>query len=234
MFGRIKHRLFAKPGDQRKILLYGLQRSGTNYLESLVEINYPACQFINGEMRNEITHKHFRLYADKSRIPEPQFQNQQVFDSFAAFESALPEIPDLYIVVSKDPYSWLVSYNKWSKKNNWPLPDYQYIEEYNLFYGMWMQFSKQTDKVLFVRYIDLLTDPQKEMERVTAALNLPARTSTKTTSKVYASRKFTAGRKESFLNKEHMQDISKETLSEVNHLLDKQLIQFLHYPLETK
>jgi len=211
--------------------LYGLQRSGTNFLESLVNLNYPSCRFLNGELRSDITHKHFRLYNRKECIPEPQFMNSLTFDSFAAFEKMLPQSPHLYVVVSKDPYSWYVSYNKWSQKNNWPPHDYNYIEEYNLFYGKWMEFSKQTGKVIFIRYADLLQQPISEINRIGQALDLPHLQQLRQTNKVYASRKFTGNRKEEFLSHDHLKKIPPGEMSTLNQLLDKELMKFLGYDI---
>ena len=229
MFNYLKQKLFSLPPTNRKLLLYGLQRSGTNYLESLVKLNYPSCRFMNGELRNDILHKHFRLYDDKQIIPEPQFLNQLRFKSITDFDTSLPAPPDLYLVISKDPYSWFVSYEKWSHKNNWPAHAYHYIEEYNLFYGKWMEFSKQTKKILFIRYIDLLQQPLSEMNKIGNVLNLPEQHQLKTTKKVYASRKFTGAKKEEFLQQEHLKKISAEDFTLINEKLNKELMGFLRY-----
>lgn len=229
MFSKLKKVFFKGRQDERKILLYGLQRSGTNFLESLVRLNFPGCHFVNGEVRNAIDHKHFRLYDNKAIIPEPQFLNHGQFSSFAEFEKQLPEVPEVFLIMSKDPYSWLVSYNNWSRKNNWPKPHYHYIEEYNLFYGKWMEFSKSTNKILFIRYVDLLQQPLEELKKIAALLHLPDPEKLKTTKKVYASRKFTGSKKEAFLNNDHLQKISANDLNLINQKLDRQLLDFLGY-----
>ena len=227
----LHQRFFKKRSSPKKILLYGLQRSGTNYLETLINLNFPDCNFLNGESRNEITHKHFRLYDNKKMIPEPQFNNNLSFKNFPEFENKLPpnKIPELYIIVSKDPYSWFVSYRNWSKKNNWPNPDYHYIEEYNLFYGRWMHFAKESSKIIFVRYSDLLTQPLEVLNNIGKSLNLPPLLKLKSTKKVYASRRFTGDKKEQFLNKDHLNKITREDMEIINLTLDSELTKFLGY-----
>lgn len=223
--------IFGKRASTKKLLLYGLQRSGTNYLETLINLNYQECIFLNGEHRNEITHKHFRLYDNKKAIPEPKFNNSKTFHNFAEFENALPvqKIPDLYIILSKDPYSWYSSYVNWSKKNNWVAPDYHYIEEYNLFYGKWMNFSNETPKIIFIRYADLLTEPSDVLNRIGQALNLPPVQKLKTTKKVYASKRFTGNKKEEFLNKDYLKKISADDMKTIDSKLDPELIKYLGY-----
>lgn len=227
--------LFNPNYPKKEILLYGLQRSGTNYLETLVNLNYPNCKFINSEVRNEIMHKHFRLYDNKNYIPEPKFDNQFTFNSFAEFEQALPlkKKPDLYLIMSKDPYSWFTSYVGWSKKNNWPNRNYHYINEYNLFYGKWMEFSKENPKIIFIRYADLLNNPLEQINTIANELGLPLKNKVITTKKVYASKKFTDDKKDAFLNRSYMDKISPEELSQINNLLNADLLQRMGYATQS-
>lgn len=231
----LHQRFFKKRSSPKKILLYGLQRSGTNYLETLINLNFPDCNFLNGESRNEITHKHFRLYDNKKMIPEPQFNNNLSFKNFPEFENKLPpnKIPELYIIVSKDPYSWFVSYRNWSKKNNWPNPDYHYIEEYNLFYGKWMAFDEENKRIIFIQYAEALTNPERVLQKIAHALNLPVREKIKTTKKVYASRRFTSDKKDAFLHKSYLQKIAPEDFVTINTLLDTGLLSKLGYQIES-
>lgn len=231
MFNRF-FEIFRSNKPQKRLLLYGLQRSGTNYLETMVLNSLPGSIFLNGEQRNEITHKHFRLYDDKTKIPEPQFYNDSLFENFTSFVSALPVEPDLFIIISKDPYSWLSSYQKWSSKNKWPEHNYHYLEEYNLFYGKWHTFSSKTKNMLFIRYEDLLLSPKKVINTIATALELPTPKKVATTKKVYASRTFTEGKKEAFINRDHVKEFTTEQLATINNLLDPALMEFLGYKME--
>ena len=186
---------------------------------------------MNGALRNTITHKHFRLYNDKTKIPEPQFDNELQFESFSTFVASLPASPDLFIIVSKDPYSWLSSYQKWSRKNGWPAADYPYIIEYNLVYSKWRAFSEGTKNILFVRYEDLLLSPRKVINTIAVALKLPERKKIVTTRKVYASRTFSKQKKEAFVNKDHIREFNPNQLHTINGLLDISLLHFLGYQL---
>lgn len=51
-----------------KVLHYGLQRSGTNFLETLLKRKY-RIQFLNSNQdRKSPLQKHFRLYDDKEKF----------------------------------------------------------------------------------------------------------------------------------------------------------------------
>ncbi len=76
-----------------KLLHYGLQRSGTNFLESLVAKKYRV-KFLNSNIdgirpeRSSPLHKHFRLYDEKDIVPEPKFRNELKITSFNDFEES--------------------------------------------------------------------------------------------------------------------------------------------------
>ena len=216
-----------------KLLHYGLQRSGTNYLETLLKNNYRV-RFLNKDgHRNSPLSKHFRLYDEKSIIPGPLYQNDFIIPDFASFEKLLKIAPHYYIIISKDPYSWLVSYENWAQKCRWSKVAHHYIAEYNLFYGKWLDFSRETDKIFFVRYIDLLIDPAKELGRLEKLLGLKEKWfrgwNRKMIRKVSQSRKFSDDRRDYYFKERYMQYYTKEELQIVNDVLDFNVVQRLSY-----
>lgn len=222
--------VFGKRLPRKNVLIYGLQRSGTNYLEALIARNFPAVHKLNGTERNVITHKHFRLYQEKNIIPEPQFHNSLLVQNFTQFEANVPGVlPDLYIVASKDPYSWLSSYQRWSKKNNWPPHEHHYIQEYDLFYGMWMQFARETTKVMFIRYDDLLAEPEKIMNQLADRLGYPAINKIRVPKKVYASKRFSSAKKEAHLSGAPKKELSEEDKRAIQQFVRPELMQFMGY-----
>ena len=226
-----------------KLLHYGLQRSGTNILESLLKKKYRV-QFLNKNKdglnpeRDSPLHKHFRLYDEKDIIPEPQFRNEYKIASFNDFEKLLIVVPDYYLIISKDPYSWFLSYTDWARKCDWPPVPYHYIMEYNLFYAKWLEFSKQTTKILFVRYIDLLRDPDGELNRLELSMHLkrkflfPLRSSV--IFKVRQSGEFSIDRRSYYLSEQYLQLYTKEGLQEINDLIKSDIIAGLGYPRKDK
>ncbi|MDH3980930.1 MAG: hypothetical protein OEU91_10525 [Gammaproteobacteria bacterium] len=218
------------------LLHYGLQRSGTNFLETLLKKKYRV-RFLNSDKdRRSPLQKHFRLYNDKDIISEPQYQNDLKFSDFESFERLFEVTPDYYLVISKDPYSWLLSYNNWAKKCNWPDVSHHYIEEYNLFYGKWLEFSRQTEKIIFIRYVDLLQNANEELSRLEAKIDLRkgifSQFRSNVIGKVSQTRKFSNDRRSYYLSEKYLDRYNKGELQKINSLLDSRVVSQLGY--ETK
>lgn len=217
-------------------LLYsGLQRSGTNFLETLLKKKYRV-RFLNcNKDRRSVLHKHFRLYDDKEIIPEPQYRNELKIADFENYEQLFDVTPDYYLVISKDPYSWFLSYNKWKKICDWPTVSHHYILEYNLFYGKWLEFSLQTEKILFCRYIDLLQDTEKVLSRLELKMNLRKKIlyqfMSSRLNKVSQSDQFTNDRRKYYLSEKYMQEFRKKDLQDINAFLDPKVISLLGYEM---
>lgn len=226
-----------------KLLHYGLQRSGTNYLESLITKKYQV-QFLNGNIagihpdRSSVLHKHFRLYDQKDIIPEPKFYNEFKIATFNDFEQLLETTPDYYLIISKDPYSWFLSYTEWARKCDWPTVSFHYILEYNLFYGKWLEFSRQTERILFVKYIDLLRDPDQELKRLELKMHLKKKffslLRSSTVFKVPQSKEFSIDRRSYYVSKQYLHNYTREGLQELNDLINPEVIRLLGYKKEEK
>lgn len=226
--------------NMKHVLHYGLQRSGTNYLETLLTANYNVLLLNNNDDRKHPLQKHFRLYADQTYIPEPQYLNDLTFSSFADYEQALGinQRPDLILVISKDPYSWWVSYVNWAKKCKWPEVAYHYIQEYNQFYGTWNRFRKEDSRIHFVRYIDMLTHPEKELTAIAKKYDLSEKSirkllGVKTQFKsVSHSNNFTTDKRIFYAEKEYLSRIDPSEMERINSKLDWELMDDLGYEIE--
>lgn len=215
------------------LLLYGLQRSGTNYVEKILTDRYRVNIANCNEDRTYPGCKHFRLYDNKKIVPEPNYLNDIKIKDYASFEKQLKDIPDYCIVISKDPYSWLLSYEKWALICNWGKVNHHYIEEYNLFYGKWLELSSQTDKIVFVRYIDLLRDLRNELRRLKKMMGLRMKISglfaTSRYNLVPVSEAFTQEHFNYYLKEQYLSKYSQERLNEVNSHLDHNVMTGLGY-----
>ena len=225
---------------KKKLLHYGLQRSGTNFLESLLVNNFDIKIYSLRKEREHPLQKHFILYDDKTKIPESKYLNNYNFKSYADFKKSWELNTEIngVIVISKDPYSWLLSYEKWAKKCNWPTPSYQYIEEYNLFLDKWRVFAQQSNEILFIRYIDLLVQPEIELTKIEDKFSLKKRWKTRRNGlktaldKVKVSEKFSKEKKEFYTKKKYLNNYNKTKLENTNYFLDENLMSFLNYKLE--
>lgn len=224
------------------LLLYGLQRSGTNLLEQELRRRFRVRVLNEPHDRTAPGQKHFRLYDDKSRTPHPDYVNDYRFSGFGAFEAALPRPADHYVLISKDPYSWLASYKTWAARCSWVAPDYPYIDEWVLFYGAWRRFAEEPDgagRIHFLRYIDLLADSEKVFTALGKRLGLAGRVRLpwqrgprRLLGKVPQSARFTAGRARRYLEKEYLADYSAADLEQINACLDPVLMAALGYEME--
>lgn len=218
------------------LLLSGLQRSGTNYVEKIFTERY-RINFIN--LNDDKTYpgaKHFRLYDHKDIVPEPGYRNNVKIADYVTFEKKLNNIPAYCLIISKDPYSWLSSYEKWAIKCNWPQVQHHYVEEYNLFYGKWLELAKQTDKIVFIRYIDLLLDLKKELRRLEESIGLKKKLRSffisAKCSQVSQSDEFTQDHLDYYLKEQYFNKYSEAKLVEVNSLLDLNVMSRLGYKLK--
>lgn len=219
------------------VLHYGLQRSGTNYLETLLKKNYRV-RFLNKNAdRRSPLQKHCRLYKNKQIIPEPKYRNNIVVETVEQLESFFEVVPDHYLIVSKDPYSWYLSYKNWAKKCGWPDVTHHYIEEYNLFYKTFLKLASQSNKFVFVKYIDLIKAPNEVLNSLKDYMNLQkrllAKLALKVPGRVSQSDTFTEERKAYYLNEQYLEKYSPEELKTLNDLLDPEVASSLGYELRS-
>jgi hypothetical protein len=226
----------------RNILHFGLNRSGTNYLKELLDRHFDL-EFMNveGDRKNPL-HKHFRLYDDKSLIGRPKFRNNLQFPTFSAFEAyALQHVPEkavedvqdvAYVIISKDPYSWHLSYTRWGIKNNWSPSPHPYILEYNAFYRKWLEFAAESDRITFVKYIDLLKSPEQVLGQLQRQFGFaPTRKMEASVriKKVPMSRRFSKKRLEYYTREKYLEEFSGPELAALNRDIDEELIRMLGY-----
>ncbi len=231
------------PGQQEHAaLLYGMQRSGSNYTEQVLLQNFQNIRFFNNDFARCLpVHKHFRLYDEKAVIPDIRFYNSFIYNNFKDFkkhvELILGRSVKLFIVTMKDPYSWYVSYKKHAKKNKFTYIkkslNSHYIIDYNFFYRKWLDFSLEAPgEVLMVKYEDLIGDLEASLLRMGEKLKLD-RSSEQIVNpaKVYMNKRFTASRANYYKDKLYLDLISERELSVIQHLLDPELISSMNYQI---
>lgn len=222
---------------KKNLLHYGLQRSGTNFLENLLLKNFKVNVLNSNEDRAHPLQKHFRLYDEKQYVPEPQYSNDLSFEHFNEYLDSLELTMkiDGVIVISKDPYSWLLSYEKWCANCKWPETNYHYSIEYNLFYGKWLEFGKQDARIHFLRYIDLLSDPKKELEIIKDKFQLNSNLLTQLTGikanfkKVAHSKSFSSSQEAYYKNKVFLEKYTDTQLDIINSNIDSTVLEALGY-----
>lgn len=148
--------------------IYGLARSGTNFLEMFLKDNFSLkidCRpkkGIDPKHKQLPGYKHFRIFDDKSLITAKEVTNNIVVSSIDDLDLLLnnPEHTNKYIVIYKNIYSWLYSYLPFAKiiRRN---PDTNAcIKEYVAYRKKWNEL--QNDRVLIVNYNSLVMHPIDE------------------------------------------------------------------------
>ncbi len=226
------HKNFPNIKGGVNVLYYGLQRSGTNYLDALLRKNYNVHLLNSNEDRRSPLQKHCRLYNNKNLIPELKYCNDINIYTFEDFEALFKKAPQYYIVISKDPYSWYLSYCNWAEKCSWPNVSHHYIEEYNAFYGQFIYLSKSTDKFIFIKYIDLLLKPETVLNNMECITGMKRKFFSKNILhpiKVEQSMAFGKDRLAYYRDELYLNCYDKETLSKINELLDLSVVTQLGY-----
>lgn len=224
--------------DHKRIMIYGLQRSGTNFIKDAVASNFYISLLNVDNPRNNPSHKHYRPYSQK-KFPTDQYITHDDPESLTELECMFEHNPPKwYVVVSKSPYSWLLSYEKWAKRCDWPDCNHHYIEEWNLFYGTWLEWRKSSNNVLLVRYIDMLRDPKGECGRICEKMGLTRRwksySGKLTPERVDHSPDFDSSRRRYYLEREYLSQYSTEKWESLRTYLNADVVRGLGYELRDR
>ena len=227
-------------------MIYGLQRSGTNYIETLLPHNFKDISLENVAYHRSLPlHKHFRPHSMMYCVPEPKYLHNFQYAHFDEFDAHVKKLTGKdqlhYIVVVKEPYSWYISYCELARKNKWPtyMPKWanqHYVIDYSLFCKKWIEFRKQApDKILLLRYEDILKDLSGNLELIRNQFDLEKiHQEYQNFSKVNMSKKFTSSRRNYYLKKEYLNLLSDEELFVLTENLDEAVVKELGYELERR
>jgi len=229
--------------DKPKILHYGLHRTGTNFLEAILSDNFDV-EIINASLTfgdvSHVCHKHARLYDDNNSASGRFKGNCHNIKDFEDLNLRIKKhnlSPDFFVVISKDPYSWLLShrhhaseYSEYTNLTNHP------IKEYNSYYKKLISLSKNGGNFIFVKYIDLISNVDT-LIRLGELMNLEKRVENIKNNKkrVYMSTPFSEDRKQFYMDKLYLNKLhhdSQDSIEEINQNLDKEVVEYLGYDIE--
>ena len=161
------------------IAIHGIQRSGTNYLEILLEKRFNLSILNkNIEERGDSKHKHCRYYKNKKNIPHfiskqygNNFEVNNIFDinKVCNYKSDVRHLV-IFKPINESIFS-LVNFGirvDWFKKEDAINSMKLLIEDYKSYYAFWEHVSnKNKDLVQLINYKDLV----KDVNNLTAKLN---------------------------------------------------------------
>tara|TARA_R100000008_G_scaffold61955_1_gene39250 strand:- start:424 stop:1131 length:708 start_codon:yes stop_codon:yes gene_type:complete len=227
--------------DKPKILHYGLQRTGTNFLEAILGDNFHIELLNSAQARGEhdVCHKHARLYGNNDFVSAGfKCHNIKDFEDFSARIKKHNPFPDFFVVTSKDPYSWLLSHRSHSTHNE---PRYKNIkghpiQEYSSYYKKLISLSEQGGNFIFVKYIDMISNVDN-LVKLGELMNLEKRVENinNNKEKVYMSDAFSEDRRRFYMDKLYLSKLrhdSQDSIEEINQNLDKDVIEYLGYDIE--
>ena len=207
------------------IYLYGLQRSGTNIINDFLHDNF-GVKVQNSEDRKSPGHKHFRIYDDKTVIPEEQYSNTIIVKDLNDLDSTLNDHShtNKYIVVYKDIYSWLPSIESWAKACKWKMANkMDFIDDYILFIEKWKSIANE--RVLFLSYDEFLsmktTSDSSFIKKCEIFLGKKIADSIVLRNKTRCSGNFTKSKSDYYTNKEYMQKYTPEQIETINSRIKK-------------
>lgn len=224
-------------------MIYGLQRSGTNYVEALFIENFKGVKIWNEHYPDCLpTQKHFRLYDEKHLIPSLQFQNNFHYENFSAFDAHVTRLTEQvelnYVVVVKHPLSWYLSYFAWASKKHHidhrkKEVNGHFILEWNLFMKKWLDFKKEApNRVSIVKYEDLIADSSSELDASMTLFGLEKRHENYfIPEKVGMSKGFNAKRLNYYKKKSYMSELPETHYRVIRELVDESVLDDLGYEM---
>jgi hypothetical protein len=222
--------------------LFGLQRSGTNYIKWLIESNFKEVNVL----QNGLGRKHFPPLEkidwkgkEWNNFCSPKYSNQEIKEIYKAYLNDRL----FFILAVKDPFAWFISFLKHIKieinEENIDKGIKNYINLWNTRNKEFLNINnlKEYKKVKLVKYEELICDCPKILEEFRSCFNLEKRyddwqnTCFRTNMGGEFSVKtlnfpFDAS---FYREKRYMNFFSKEQIKLINRLLDKQLINALKY-----
>lgn len=233
---------------KREVKVIGIQRSGTNYLSTILEDNYNVTSVDTGRDKlPDGSRKYFWKHSYDPEQYEYGTDNDCEIVTNGIRKAAKNSIPT--ILITKNPYFWIesikrnpgdiglkdISFIKWTNiktregKARIPLINSGYFDLENVcrmwndFHTYWIENSYES--MMCVRYEDLLRDPKLIVEKIEKRYNLQKKNQELTLpEKVTMSSKFNNSRIPRFMEEKnpHITEIEKQTMASVltNEVLD--------------
>jgi len=223
------------------IKIYGLRRTGTNYLQWLLANNFrqlvvlvDAFRWKHGLPSNitpeqrykfidTISHKDYKLSADLQKFPGAEVLSDEIH----------------YIMCVKDPYSWYISICKWSGLNPFPT-DKDKLEKMYLWNYMGERYKKfccggtNRETRIILRYEDLLSGLTEVLNTLSEITGLRLSTKTKVVdcdNDVYSGQSFEARRK-FYIKKEYLCFYSPTDFAAMRDFIDADVAKYLEYKIQ--
>lgn len=190
------------------VKIYGLQRTGTNYAQKLLELNY-----------------HINIWVNKGGWKHGVY----------CLSSRLNEEVDC-LVIAKHPLAWLDSWHRRKfqgqsiNRQDWIAEN---IAHYNALYNNWTNIKLKKHRLIISRYEDMLHNPKAECGRIAEQLGADADHQPfydfRNTIKPATKEGTEPFDKSYYLEYKFMQKFDDKSIGTVDEHIDKTLLDHLNY-----
>jgi len=200
----------------KNIKIYGIERSGTNFLEVLLKKNANVQVFTN-----TFGWKHGKIVPTEQWLSNPHTKK-------GINIGKAKQVKELYFVcLIKNPYTWQQSIERWKKDK-----DYDFRAEYKRYNELYLHYwncvqnpPKGYKKGVICRYEDLLTKPKRKIISIFNRFDIPYYDDFYIPDKVYLSKNWKPDRKDFYLNPAN----SGANIEAINRILDRKIFKLYHY-----
>lgn len=208
------------------IKIYGLRRTGTNYLQWLLKHNFENICLLNDQ-----THwKHGIPKHYNDVLVLSCFQNTKDYlFSKNMMDTCWGQKAINYILCVKDPYSWYLSICKWNNVDPFPLTKdkLSILYTWNYMMRQYERFYYKEQSVMYVQYEELIKDVEQDLSRVAQCFNLKLNKDiVDYDCDIYSGQSFD---REYYLKSKYLKKYSIRDLLLMNDFLDQEYIQRFCY-----
>ena len=230
------------------IKIYGLQRSGTNYLEWLLRNNLKDVHVLvdetgwkHGFVPDTIDWGGYDWSDPDMPLPDKhQFAERRRHRLGGLMEQLVEAVENgelRYCIVSKDPYSWYASYARYTASPCSPVRS-ELIEHWCALNRHWYQYSRTNEaRSCFLRYSDLLERPRDTIAGLCRQFGISF------SSQEFRNCEYTMSAFEGtpqsnlfhygyYLNRQYLEEFSKEDLALFAAKLPSELMDKLGYEIQ--
>jgi len=225
------------------VKIYGLRRTGTNYLQWLLTNNFDRLVVLTDfpkwkhGLPVDFTVNNVKSAIDKNLLTDRDYKLSSDLSVLPHFNHSYTQEAVRHILCVKDPYSWYLSICKWKNIEPFPLTKDK-LEQFFLWNYMGREYRKFvcypiSSRVLIVRYEKLLSDLYHVLRSFEYVLDLECPKTDyyiDNEHNVYDDKPF-GKRRHFYVSKKYLDFYSREDFDRIKDFLDKEVARDLGYKI---
>ena len=208
---------------------HGAHRSGTNYLQSLLNLNFSNVKVLTNHLGwKHGSAKNFKKKVIGGKAKIISYLTEPIYNQLVQ----AVDNNEVWVTISiKEPYGWIDSMQRYMRRTFTPDQVKKHMERYNaVYWGWYRHFIEGNRKGIIVNYEDLLNDYRVPLRMIKKRCSLSKKSKTlkNVTHAVGPSTK-QKDFKTYYLNKSYKSNLSKKTISVINKNIDEELLKVYNY-----